>query len=125
MCNNGNCLSKILEKIILLQQNRNTNINGCNKPFLGTDPTIDANTRPINLYCCCTNSIWTIPYNYNNTEGSSSLFRIESLNNNIATFRILIEEADGITATNDYFMIDLDYVSCIKCLNDVLITNLE
>lgn len=124
MCNE-NCVSNLLEKIILLQQNKNITVNGCNKPYLGDNSLITANTRPINLYCCCTNNIWTMPYNYNGTTGTSSTFRIENINNNVATFRILATNTEGLLATDNYFMIDLDYVSCIKCLQDILISNIE
>ena len=121
MCNKNNNFNDILEKIIILQQNRKSNLIGCNKPFLGNNNEIIANTRPLNLYCCCTNSIWTMDYTFNGTSGSSSTFRIESLNNNIATFRILINENNTITSTNNYFTINLEYISCIKCLEDTFI----
>ena len=125
MCNNnGNCIAEILEKILLLQQIDNSNIVGCNKPFLGELSGINANTRPINMYCCCTGDIWTMTYNYNGTEGESNVFRIESINDNCATFRILIANGDSYTATDNYFTINLDYVSCIKCLQDTLIINI-
>ena len=125
MCNNsGNCISEILEKILLLQRINNNKINGCNKPFLGELETQGANTRPINIYSCCTGNIWTMPYNYNGTVGESTAFRIESINENCATFRILIPTDDGYTATDNYFTIDLKNVSCIKCLQDSLISNI-
>lgn len=124
MCNNGNCIAEILEGILLLQQNDIQNINGCNRPILGNLANITANTRPINLYCCCSNSLWTIPYNYNGTSGTSSVFRIESINDNCATFRILIPSDTTYTATDNYFTINLNYVSCIKCLEDQLVTNI-
>lgn len=125
MCNNnGNCIAEILEKILLLQQIDNSNIVGCNKPFLGELSGINANTRPINLYCCCTGNIWTMPYNYNGTEGDSTVFRIESINDNCATFRILIANTDSYTATDNFFTINLDYISCIKCLADTLLSNI-
>lgn len=123
MCNNENCLSEILEKILLLQQINNNQKEGCTKPFLGSILT-SANTRPINLYCCCTGSIWTMPYNFNEEEGSSTVFRIENINDNCATFRILIPTTTGYTATDNFFTINLKYVSCIKCLDDTTLTNI-
>lgn len=123
MCNNGNYIAEILEKILILQQQSETNINlGCERPFISNN--ILANTRPINLYCCCTNSIWTMPYNYNQEEGTSTTFRVENVNENTATLRILINDNGSITATDNFFTIDLDYISCIKCLEDTLITNI-
>lgn len=118
MCNNGSCISELLEKILLLQQ-RNYNIEGCNKPFLGNN-IISANTRPLNLYSCCTGEIWTMPYN-NGTQGESSVFRIENINDNYATFRILVPTDTGYSSTNNFFTIDLKQVSCIKCLEDTTI----
>lgn len=125
MCNNnGNCIAEILEKILLIQQVDNCNSNGCNRPFLGDNISLLANTRPVNLYCCCTNSIWTMPYENGDDTGTSSAFRIENINDNTATFRILIPQDTGFSASNSYFTINLDYVSCISCLPDTLITNL-
>jgi hypothetical protein len=124
MCNNnGNCIAEILERIIMLQQQNNSATQlGCERPML-TNTTL-ANTRPINLYCCCTNSIWTMPYDYNDVTGTSSVFRVENVNDNTATLRILIDNGDTYTATDNFFTIDLDYISCIKCLTDTLITNI-
>ena len=125
MCNNnGNCISELLEKILLLQKINNNRQEGCTKPFLGENELLSANTRPINLYCCCTGAIWTMPYNYNGQTGNSSIFRIESIHDNCATFRILISTDDGYTATDNFFTIDLKYVSCIKCLQDALVSNI-
>lgn len=121
--NKENCLSCVLEKIILLQQVEGRTLSGCDKPFLG-DISLIANTRPINLYCCCTNNAWTMPYNFNGTTGTSRFFRVESLNDNCATFRILIPNDTGYTATNSYFMINLNCIGALKCLGDALVTNI-
>lgn len=128
MCNdnrNSNYIANLLEKILLLQQTEETGLGGCEKPFLGNIPIL-ANTRPLNLYTCCNGTLWTMPYNdqNNNQLGESSFFRIENVNDNCATFRILIQEDNGYAATNNFFMIDLNCISCIKCLNDTLINNL-
>lgn len=122
-CKKDNCLANLLEKIILLQQAGENNTNGCDKPFLG-NVSLMANTRPINLYSCCTNKIWEIPFNYNCQTGVSSFFRIECVNDNCATFRILIKDNDEFIATNNFFIIDLNCVSSIKCLADTLVSNL-
>ena len=124
MCQNGNCLAELLEKILILQHRETQSSQGCNRRILGDPNIISANTRPLNLYCCCTNAIWTMPYIYNGTEGTSNVFRIESINDNCATFRILIPTDTTYTATDNFFIIDLDYISCIKCLEDQLITNI-
>lgn len=124
MCNNnGNCISELLEKILILQQINNNIQDGCNKPFLGELGT-NLNTRPLNIYSCCTGTLWTMPYNYNGEVGNSNVFRIESINDNYATFRILVPTENGFTATDNLFTIDLKYISCVKCLNDTSVTNI-
>lgn len=124
MCNNGNCIAGLLEKILILQQTEVPNTLGCNRPILGNNPGINANTRPLNLYCCCNNSLWTMPYNYNGTVGDSSIFRIENIIDNYATFRILVQNEDNMVATDNFFTINLDYISCVKCLEDQLVSNI-
>ena len=126
MCNglnNCNCLATLLENILILQGNNNINYLGCDRPMLGSLPTI-ANTRPINLYNCCTGEIWTMPYTLGETTGTSTFFRIENVNDNCATFRILVQNDTGYTPTNNFFTINLKCISSIKCLGDVLITGL-
>ena len=49
---------------------------------------------------------------------------IENVNDNCATFRILIQTDTGYTLTNNFFTINLKCISSIKCLGDVLITGL-
>ncbi len=124
-CGNGGCLAQVLENIILLQQAGDNAPSGCDKPFLGNISLI-ANTRPINLYCCCTNKIWEMPYDYNGETGISSFFRIENVNENCATFRILLPATTtgGYTATNNFFVINLNCVGSMKCLADALVSNL-
>lgn len=121
--NNGNCFANILERIILLQQVGENNTVGCDKPFLG-NVSLLANTRPINIYGCCNNTLWTMPYDYNGQTGRSSFFRIESVNDNCATFRILIRTETEYIATNNFFIIDLNCIGSLKCLGDVLIENI-
>ncbi len=116
MCNNGNCLAELLEKILIIQQNENQIIDGCSNVSL-----LNNNTRPITLYCCCTNDLWTMPYNYDGNNGVTSVFRIESINDNCATFRMLIPGNDSYLLTDNFFTINLNYVSCIKCLSNQII----
>jgi len=126
MCNkngNANCFAELLEKIILLQQTGENSPLGCDKPFLG-NITLMANTRPLNLYTCCSGVLWEMPYDFNGTTGTSNFFRIESVNENCATFRILIPNETGYTSTNNFFVINLNCIGSIKCLADTLVTNL-
>ena len=126
MCNNnnGSSLAEILEKILFLQQIDNNTPTGCNRPFLGEVNGINANTRPINLYSCCTGNLWTMPYNNDGTEEESSVFRIESINEDCATFRVLSPTDNGYSATDSYFTINLNCICCIKCLEDTYVTNI-
>lgn len=117
MCNdNWSNISKLLEKILLLQ-NMNSIQEGCSKPYLGENGSL----KPINLYSCCTGSIWSIPYKYDGIDGNSTTFKIENINDNYATFRILIPTDNGYRSTDNFFTIDLKYISCIKCLENILI----
>lgn len=129
--NNFNCLAKTFEVILLIQQKRDKcdMAEGCDKPFLG--PTISPicpNTRPITIYSCCNNVIWTMPYTLNGTTSTSTVFRIENIDDNCATFRVLAPNPDTTTvgttpyvATEDFFTIKLDCIGAIKCLADTLV----
>ncbi len=136
MCGNNNECScsfiKTLELILMLQQKGEVCDveNGCSKPFLG--PILNnvcLNTRPISLYSCCNNTLWTMPYTLNGTPGTSTVFRIENLDDNCATFRVLApnpnteeQETYPYVATNDYFTINLKCIGAIKCLGDTYIS---
>lgn len=134
MCgnNSNNCqcdFTNILELILRLQQEEEPceENGGCSKPFLG--PLSGGrcfNTRPITLTSCCTGKLWELPYTLNGAEFTSTVFRIESLDDNCATFRILARNPDRNTknpfvATNDFFTIDLGCVSVLKCLKDTFV----
>ena len=121
MCNNdGRCISELLEKILILQKVNDNTQEGCNKPFLGGN-ILSFNTRPLNIYSCCTGNIWSMPYNYNGETGESTVFRIENIIDNYATFRILIPTENGYIATDNFFTIDLKNIVCVKCLKDSII----
>lgn len=130
---NCNCsFAKTLELILILQQ-KGENCDcpkGCSKPFLGPTPSGTClNTRPITLYSCCNNTLWTIPFTLNGTTGTSSVFRIENLDDNCATFRVLApnpETSEATTfpyvSTNDFFTINLDCIGALKCLEDTFVS---
>lgn len=122
--NNISCLAQVLEVILSLQQSEECqNTQGCTKPYFGFD-TIMLNTRPLTLTSCCNNNLWTMPYTINGTEGTSNIFRIENLNDNCATFRVLAPNPDTTQttypyiSTEDFFTINLNCVGAIKCLAD-------
>lgn len=119
------CLYNLLNNIIKLQKNDSSccNIGGCDKPFLGPTPDVICyNTRPINLYNCQTGELWSIDYTNNGTTGSSTVFRCENLDDCCCTCRILIDNGDDTyTATNQFFTINLNCVSAVKCQPDTFV----
>ena len=130
--NQNNCLAKILESILMLQQREEkcNDDNTCTRPFLG--PTLNIvclNTRPINLYSCCNNILWTMPYTLNGITETSSVFRIENLTDECATFRVLAPNPDITSifpyiSTEDFFTIKLSCIGAIKCLGDTTVNGL-
>lgn len=126
--NNRNCVSEILEVILLLQRNADcdeTCLDSCDKGFLGCGPTcLQCNTRPVMLYSCCSGSTplsFPISKNYDETV-TSPIFRIEKLDGNCATFRVLVANNDEtFTATNSFFTINLCCLSTLRCLNDIYV----
>lgn len=126
--NNQN-ISEILDSILTLQKNADNkpcNTTNCTRPFLGqTDNPKHFNTRPITMYSCCTGERWEFPYEINGVMDTSTIFRIENVEGNCATFRVLIPNNIGnntsYTLSNSYFTIDLSCVLAIQCLNDTYI----
>ena len=131
MCkNNCNCISDILKVIYLLQKNadREDNcIDSCDKPSLGQFACLYYNTRPVMLYTCMSNGVtpWSAPTTrVVDPEATSSVFRIEKIDNCCATFRVLIANEDGTyTSTESFFTINLDCICSIRCLGDTFIEN--
>lgn len=122
-----NCenIKDILSFIVTLQRNSTCSFNdceGCSKPFLGPNNLVSFNTRPIQFICCRGTSLWSMPYTLNGTEGTSTTFRIENVECNCATFRILAPSEEGSTCpyilTNSYFTIDTDCILALQCLDD-------
>ena len=128
-----NCLARILNVIKVLQNNAeriDCDDNSCTKPFLGLNTTLLCfNTRPIMLYLC--NNL-PVTLNYTNAEGedlSTTVFRVESVTDDSVGVLLLEETIDAsgnttYTSTNTYATINLDCVCAIRCLADVIVTNL-
>lgn len=110
---NCNCIGDILCKIIHLQRNsfKSCVQEGCEKPFLGPDLPDCYNTRPISFYNCNTGNIWEI--------NNSTVFRLESLDGCCCTCRVLNNVDGRYVATNQFFTINLNCVSAIKCHQDI------
>ena len=131
---NCGCLQDLLSFIVKLQncsEECEFCNNGCDKPFLGPTPNVICfNTRPVRFFRCSDGEEWELPYTFDGTTNTSSIFRVESLDGCCATCRILIpnpETTDTTSpyiATNTFFTLNLDCVGAVSCLPDVSIPNL-
>ena len=140
MCNNNgnsNCVADILKVICILQQNAECSdacLDTCDRGFLGCGTTtIGCNTRPVMLYTCCGNGTpWKMPTtkefnsSCDGTDNTSCAFRIEKIDDNCATFRVLAPNTDSssiypFVATNSFFTMNLNCCCCIRCLNDTYV----
>ena len=129
--NTNNCMYEILKTILVLQKEANMPeccLDTCDKKCLGCTPcTCCCNTRPITIYTCgCCNTKLALPITKDPNETvTSSVFRIEKIDDNCATFRVLVATVnDGVTtytATDSFFTINLNCVCVLKCLNDTYI----
>ena len=139
MCNNNinnndcSCFSRIIEKIICLQQQSDAvdSLSGCDRPFLGSvNTTLSLNTRPITFYGCDGDE-FVFPYTLNGVAGESGVFRVEYLDECCCKCRVLAPNPDTTTvttypyvSTTDFFTINLKCICAIKCLNDTYVTGL-
>ena len=140
MCNNiekntcENCIADILKVILLLQESvckNDTCLQTCDRGFLGQNTSAFFNTRPIVLYTCGSNGTpLEMPISRDTTvTETSSVCRLEKLNNCCATFRVLAPNSDTTSnlpyeATNSFFTINLDCVCIIRCLDDTFVETL-
>ena len=132
----GNCISEILSVIFVLQENAccDSGLDSCDRPMLGGGTNcLVCNTRPVMLYTCSSNGIpWSMPTSKNVTtncsgeeisDTCSTVFRVEKLEGNCCTFRVLAENPDETSlnpyvATNSFFTMNCDCLCAIRCLND-------
>lgn len=137
--NNGNketsCVKEILKVILLLQQNAcgENFVDSCDRPVLGNGTNcLVCNTRPVMVYTCCGNGIpWCMPIAKDittTTDSSkvSSVFRVEKLDGNCCTFRVLAPNPDTTSlnpyvSTNSLFTMDLDCLCVCRCLSDTYV----
>ena len=125
--NKENCLVNILKSINVIQKaSEKIDCNyTCSRPFLGdvnTSPCF--NTRLVTFYRC-DNSLVTLPYTLNDVEGETTVFRIESVNDNSVTVLLLADNGDGIynINTNTFATINLGCICAIRCIGDTTVTN--
>ena len=124
-----NCIADILKVILILQESvdqLDACLETCDRGFLGQQCCATCyNTRPISLYTCGSNGVpLSMPISkLPNETATSSIFRVEKLDDCCATCRVLTVNADNITytATNSFFTINLDCLCSIRCLDDTFI----
>lgn len=139
MCNNENkernCICDILNVILVLQENAcpDNCLDSCDRPMLGGGPNcLICNTRPVMLYTCCGNgTAWSMPTSKDviacgDTNPCSNVFRVEKVEGNCATFRVLTDNPDTTSlnpyiATNSFFTIDCSCLCVIRCLSDTYV----
>ena len=133
MCDNNNgcsCFTDTLCTIVDLQRQGeccDQTIGSCDRPFLGTNiSTFAFNTRPVSLYTCGSNILWTMPYTLDGTDGESTVFRVETVSDCCATFRVLAPNPDTTSlnpyvATDTFFTLNLNCVGMLRCLPDTFV----
>ena len=125
--NKENCLANILKVINVLQNNaEKIDCNyTCTRPFLGEVVNNTCfNTRLVSLYRC-DNSLITLPYTLNGVAGETSVFRVQSVNDNSVTVLLIADAGDETynVNTNTFATINLGCVCAIRCIGDTTITN--
>lgn len=136
-CNNeNNCIKDILSVILVLQQNAcgdSCCLDSCDRPMLGGGPNcLVCNTRPVMLYTCGSNGVaWSMPTSKDDTAACtdatcSSVFKVEKIEGNCATFRVLQENPDTTStypyvATNSIFTMSIGCICSLRCLSDTYI----
>lgn len=138
MCNNNdnntceNCIADILKVILLLQQSVCQNdccLETCDRGFLGqTNSSLFFNTRPVVLYTCATgNDPLAMPISRDPAvTTTSTVFRLEKLDDCCATFRVLAPNTDTTStfpyeSTNSFFTINLNCCCVLRCLDDTYV----
>lgn len=141
MCNKNsqelNGVAEILRVILVLQQNAcpESCLDTCDRPMLGGGSScLICNTRPVMLYTTGSNGIaWSMPVTKDVTASCgttgvtcSSVFRVEKVENNCATFRVLQDNPDTTSlypyvGTSSFFTMNLDCLCCLRCLSDTFV----
>lgn len=126
MENCNSYISEIINKILLLQrQDFDCDTVGCDRPFLGPSPTsLSYNTRPVQLYNRYTANEWSFSYTTETGTETTSIFRIEDVEQCSVTVRLLAfnQETSTYTNTNQFVTIDISTIGAIRCLSDTFIS---
>lgn len=119
------CIKNLLKLIAMLQDNSVNNHvleNGCTKPFLGPNATcICYNTRVISLYNKNGNLFSTNYVDSNNVSQSSSLFRVQTVNDDTVNLLILREDNGTYYSTNTFITVKIGCICAIKCVIDTTV----
>ena len=122
------CLKNILKVINVLQNNAekvDCNNNGCTRPFLGEiNNDLCFNTRLVTLYRC-DNSLVSLPYTLTGETLETTVFRVESVNDNSVTVLLLADDGSQTynVNTNTFATINLGCICAIRCIGDTTIAN--
>lgn len=127
------CLGKLLKVIDILQRNASGSDcfdGSCTRPYLGSSPNIICfNTRPVTFYTRNGN-IFSTTYTLNGSTNTSSVFRVECVDDCCVKCRILRVNPDTTDtnrlylSTNEFITINLDCICVVSCLDDIIIDNL-
>ena len=119
------CIKNLLKLIAMLQGNSVNNHvleNRCTKPFLGSNATcICYNTRVINLYNKNGNLFSANYVDSNNVSQSSSLFRVQTVNDDTVNLLILREDNGTYYSTNTFITVKIGCIYAIKCVIDTTV----
>ena len=130
MNNSSCCINDVLKAINALQNGAEQvcdTPNTCDRPYLGVQNNNNAfiyNTRPITLYTS-NNTLFEAPYTLNDTESTSSVFRVEKVGEDSAVFRVLAPNEDTSTfpyiKTDSFITVNSSCICAIQCLNDTFV----
>lgn len=123
MENNRNHLLDILSLINKLQKNTicgNVD-NTCTKPILGLNNVLTYNTRPVMMYLC-NNTPLEINYTSGDENLTSTIFRVENIEDSCVTVRLLSQTDGLISATNEFATVNINCIAAISCLPDISLT---
>ncbi len=127
--NNNCCFTNILSTIEMLQCQSvkcDDVPSTCDRPFLGNiTQAYLYNTRPVTFYNS-NNQLLTMPYSLNDAESTTSVFRVEKVNNCCVTCRCLAKNPDESSeqpyiATNSFFTLNTNCICCLSCLADTFV----
>ncbi len=135
MNDNDCCIINILKVINVLQDQAekvDDMPSTCDRPFLGFTSNSQAfvyNTRPITLYT--SNNLpltlpYTITYNGDEINSTSTAFRVEKVCDNCVTCRVLATNPDESSSfpyvkTDSFFTVSCNCICALRCLDDTFI----